>query len=145
MLTELPDEILANIVQCLDVSTIVALNRTAKRFVDLANEPLIWREFCRSEFRYWDDRKKFRALLADPLSSEWRDLFASRVKTSKFTTTILKEIVVDTVGRSDKIQAIVEQGYKVKDTLLRLFYESPSSPNHLAQKSVSPHRHLFSY
>lgn len=143
MLTELPDEILANIIQCLDVSAIVALNRTAKRFVDLANEPLLWRQFCRSEFKYWDDRRKFRALLADPLSSEWRDLFASRVKTSKSTSTTLQEIINDTVGRSDKIQAIVEQGYKVKDTLLKLFYESPSSPNHLAQKSVTIHSIIF--
>lgn len=145
MLTALPDEILANIVQFLNVSAIVALNRTATRFVDLANEPLIWREFCRSEYKYWDDRKKFRALLADPLSSEWRNLYASRIVNSRVTSTILKDIISDTVGRSDKLQAIVEHGYKVKDTLLRLFYESPSSPDHLAQKSVLFHHHVFTY
>jgi F-box protein 21 len=130
----LPDEVLQLILTHLPPATTIAVQRTSKRFVDVVNEPLLWKAYCRSSFRWWDQRWHFPENLRDASFFDWKGLFANRFSASRQTNRALDKIVADEIGRLDGIQAILAVGYDAKDTLLDLYWNSSSSPNHLAQR-----------
>ncbi len=130
--TALPDEVIQAILWYLPAPTAVALQQTCRRFVNVVNEPLLWKSYCRRQFRWWKRRPPFGSSSSD--SIEWKSLYADRHRSAAATRTAISQIVTDDVGRLDRIATILEAGYDVKDTLLDLFWNSSASENHLAQK-----------
>jgi F-box protein 21 len=135
-LTALPDEVVQAILGYLPAPTTVALQQTCRRFVHVANEPLLWRSYCQREWRWWD-RRRHAFLTAGPSDVgvvDWKALYADRHTSAKATRTAVSHIVADDVGRLDRVASILDSGYDVKDTLLDLFVNAAASESHLAQK-----------
>lgn len=133
-LDSLPDEVLQLILTHLPPATTIAVQRTSKRFVDVVNEALLWKAYCQSSFRWWDQAWHFSEKLVDPSFFDWKGVFANRFSSTRRTKSALDNIVAEEIGRLDGIQAILATGYDAKDALLDLYWNSSSSPNHLAQR-----------
>ena len=54
-LSDLPEELLRNILSFLPPETLAVVELTSSRFRTLANDPLLWRQRCNAEFSYWED------------------------------------------------------------------------------------------
>ena len=133
-LDALPDEVIHLILTHLTPTTTVALQRTSKRFVNISNEPLLWKSYCQTSFRWWDRQWHFHQNSSDPSFVDWKVLFGSRYRSNLHTRRHLDKIVTNGIGRLREIQNILSTGYDAKDALLDLFWNCSSSPNHLAQR-----------
>ncbi|KAL6703465.1 hypothetical protein ACN47E_009639 [Coniothyrium glycines] len=120
-LTDLPIEILEAIFLHLDPYSVLFASQTNKAIQQLTAEaPILWRHFCRTQFRTWDTRHHIAAKFAGPLGSvDWRALFMSRIQTEKRTKELLNHIVATQHERIRCINEIAEFGYDAKDTLLK--------------------------
>ena len=133
-LTTLPDEVIQVVLTYLPPLSNIALQQTCRRFADVANEPLLWKEYSQRTYKWWDSRHQFQTKLSDASFSGWKDLFAGRYRTSRTTRRAIDEIVAEELGRLDSLQIILDIGYDAKRDLLDLFYNAASSKNHLAQR-----------
>jgi F-box protein 21 len=134
----LPDEILHSILRHAHPRESVALERTARRFRDVANEPLLWRFYCLTFFDFWDKRHEIQQKLSRPTSSiDWKRLYAVRSNIDAATTKALDSILSSQRGRVEKIQEIINFGYDVKDTLMRHSHAGLDLDDHLARRYVS--------
>lgn len=133
-LDSLPDEVIQLILTHLPPATTVAVQRTSKRFVNIVNEPLLWKSYCQNSFRWWDKQWHFHENLSDPSFVDWKALFGNRYDSNLGTRRHLDKIVTNEIGRLREIQNILRTGYDAKDALLDLYWNSSSSPNHLAQR-----------
>ena len=115
---DLPNEVIQHILLHASPLSIPAFQQTCQRFNHLA-DALIWRQHCRSQFRYWSPEHLIKRRLAGPVdSAEWKTVFARRHVLNRHTTRTLDSILSSQMGRIDKFQQIVEHGYDVKDCLL---------------------------
>jgi F-box protein 21 len=135
----LPDEILQLVLFHLSPQdTILNVQRVSKRLHRLGNGPLLWRYYCRVQFRYWDAkhriRQKFRGSVGDV---DWKMLYTHRKKVDIQTTQILDSILEDQVNRIKKFASIGEFGYDAKDTLVRHCRTSESAEDVLARRYYS--------
>ena len=133
-LTALPDEVIQVILSYLPPLSNIALQQTCRHFADAANEPLLWRDYSQRTYKWWDSRHAFRAKVADPSFSGWKNLFASRHRTSQVVQGAIHRIVIEELGRLDSLKSILDIGYDAKGDLLDLFYLAAASENHLAQR-----------
>lgn len=133
-LTTLPDEVLQLILSYLPPRTTLAVQQTCRRFANVTNEPLLWKEYCQHGFRWWHRRHQIREKLQDTSYVDWKPLFARRHTTTLTTHSAIDKIISKEFGRLDWIRVILDAGYDAKDGLLDLFRTASSSPNHLAQK-----------
>lgn len=142
--THLPDEILHSILCYSPPSAAVALERTARRFRSIANEPLLWRYYCVTHFSFWEHRHDFKNKLADPVSSiDWKRLYASRHLTDSTVSSALESILSSQRGRLEKFRVIISFGYDAKDTLIRNALTGPEREDHLARRLAL--RSIFLY
>jgi F-box protein 21 len=98
----------------------------------VVNEPLLWKQYCQQEFRFWDERHAYQHKLQNTGFEDWKGLFASRHASSVATHKALDDIVETELGRLDSIESVLNAGYDAKEDLLDLFEHASSSPNHLA-------------
>lgn len=134
-LTHLPDEILHSILYYSSPRAAAALECTARRFRNIAKEPLLWRHYCRSHFRFWEHRHDFENKLAGPVSSvDWKGLYVSRHLTDSTVTDALEDILSSQRGRLEKFRAIMSFGYDAKDTLIRNTLVGSDREDHLARR-----------
>ncbi|KIX01135.1 uncharacterized protein Z518_10201 [Rhinocladiella mackenziei CBS 650.93] len=133
-LTALPDEVIQAILSYLPPSTTLALQTTCRRFANVANEPLLWKTYCKQGFRWWDTHHQITTKLEDASFTDWKKLFAARHASAGKTRKAIGKIVAEELGRLDWIKTILEIGYDAKDDLLDMFWNASSSQNHLAQK-----------
>ncbi|KAL1995355.1 hypothetical protein VTN49DRAFT_1542 [Thermomyces lanuginosus] len=137
-LSSLPDEILHLIFRFVHPNDAMSVQCTARRFRDVANEPLLWRFYCQTYFRYWDERHEFEKKLAARTSSvDWKRLYLTRAATDATTTKLLDGILSSQSGRIEKFEEIISLGYDVKDTLLRHARAGPELEDHLARRYYS--------
>lgn len=142
--TRLPDEILHTILCYSPPSAAAALERTARRFRSIANEPLLWRYYCLTHFSFWEHRHDFKNKLADPVSSvDWKGLYASRCLTDSTVSSALESILTSQTGRLEKFRVIISFGYDAKDTLIRNALTGPEREDHLARRFAL--RSIFLY
>ncbi len=130
----LPDEVIQVILSYLPPTSNAALQQTCRHFANVANEPLVWKTYCQETYKYWDLRHAFQTKLKDVSFTGWKDFFAQRHQTSRTTRNALDKIVNEELGRLDSIRVILEAGYDAKQDLLDMFWNAPSSRNHLAQR-----------
>ncbi|EXJ89784.1 hypothetical protein A1O3_02851 [Capronia epimyces CBS 606.96] len=134
LMTELPDEVVQAILHHLPPRSTAALQQTCRRFVNIANEPLLWKIYCQRDFRWWDERHGIKSLLQDATFTGWRDLYHDRQFGARTTRRAINKIVTEETGRLASLKTILDVGYDAKDTLLDLFRTAPSSEDQLALK-----------
>jgi F-box protein 21 len=134
-LIDLPDEVIQNVLFRLDYANALALEATCRRFRDVANEPLLWKSFCRNGWKKWHPQHTFKAKLAGNDFTGWKDLFAERTRTSRETRTLIENIVEQDLDRIPKIERIVELGWDAKDALVEGFRLA-----HLSERNVLAQR-----
>ncbi|KIV96654.1 hypothetical protein PV10_00492 [Exophiala mesophila] len=133
-LLSLPAEVIQTILFYLPPTSTISVQLTCRRLQHIATEPLLWKDYCRRTFRWWDARHSLTTKLADPSFTAWKQLFATRAEASWKTRSALDNIINDQVGRLDSIQRILEVGYDAKDDLSGLFWNAKDSRNYLAQR-----------
>jgi F-box protein 21 len=131
----LPDEILHLILCHVHPRECVALERTARRFRDITNEPLLWRLYCQRLFHFWDERHEFQKKLAGPIDAvDWKRLYVTRHLIDEATSDTLDSVLSSQSGRIEKFHTIISFGYDVKDTLIRHSLAGPDQEDHLARR-----------
>lgn len=130
----LPDEVLQAIFRHLNAITLTSISRVSKRFWSIADEHLIWKEICLRDFTHWDSSHEIGLRKSDAIFHDWKGLYAVRHRAHVATKSSLKAIIDEPVGRLTRVQRVCEHGYGIKDTLLQLYQESPSTDFCLAQR-----------
>ena len=133
-LTDLPDEILRCICFFVDWNDALSLQATCRRFVDVANEHLLWKHHCRTSFKYWSAPHQISTRLADHNFIEWKELFMKRHKADFKTRSVLQDIVSSQTARTPKIEAIGSLGYDSKDVLLHNHARASEFDDQLARR-----------
>lgn len=119
-LDHLPEEILHSILGYSHPLSCAALAQTSRRFKNVTNEPLLWRLYCQTHYKFWDRKHGIPQKLARPASTvDWRALFVLRYRVDRSVTALLDSILASQTGRIEKFQAVIDLGYDAKDTLLR--------------------------
>ena len=136
-LDSLPQEILHNILCYCSPCSCAALEQTARRFKCIANEPVLWRLYCRSQFKFWDARHDLARRLTGPLSAvNWKALYISRHLADRSTCQILDSILATQTGRIEKFRSILDYGCDAKDALLRNISPVVTECDYLARRSA---------
>jgi len=137
-LTDLPEEVIQNVLFRLDYATALAVEATCRRFRDVANEPLLWKSFCQDGWKKWHPRHQFKAKVAGSGFTGWKALFAERTRSSRETRVLVEGIVGQDLDRIPKVERIVELGWDAKDALLDAFRNAHlNESNVLAQRWVA--------
>jgi F-box protein 21 len=118
---ELPTEILDAIFLYLDPYSLIRVSQTCKSVKKItADAPIIWRHFCQTYFKSWAPHHNIAVKFAGPLSGvDWRGLFTGRLSAEQETLRLLNLVLEAQQGRIQRIDAIANFGYDVKETLLR--------------------------
>ena len=135
-LSGLPDEILQCILSFASPQAAVSLGRTSKRFTDVSNEPLIWRDYCLMGYRYWDSKHNIHRISSNLDSVNWKELYAERQATDRKTAALLNAMISDQIRRMEKIQMITLLGYDAKDMLLKHMRVQEDTEDNLARRYV---------
>lgn len=135
-LNHLPDEVLQQILFYLEPQDILRnVQRLSKRFHTLGGEPLLWRHYCETEFRYWDPKHNIRLKFAAHIEAvDWKQLYARRKAAELETTEVLDSILETQTDRISKFERIAQLGYDAKDTLIRNFRTDPEVDDGLARR-----------
>lgn len=118
-LTDLPNEVIFQILLYVPPSSAPALQQISRRFNDLS-QPLLWRHHCRTQYRYWSQEHSIQQKFSDNAAkADWKKIFARRHLIDRTTGHKLDSILASQVGRIEKSESIVGLGYDAKDALLR--------------------------
>ena len=133
-INSLPNEVLQQILCYLPPLSIPDFQLVNQRFSKLLNG-LIWRYFCKHEFKYWNSEHCITAKFSGNVeSTDWKTLFVNRHQIDRFTSATLDSILSSQMGRIEKFQQILDCGYDAKDTLLRHLGVSNDAEDVLARR-----------
>lgn len=133
-LTDLPNEILFQILIHIPPHLTPAVLLTCRKFNDVA-EPRLWRHHCRTQFRYWSQERGIQSQLLDnTVLIDWKKVFSERFIIDKKTSHCLDSIIASQSGRIEKAERILAFGYDAKDTLLRHMHVSDEAVDVLARR-----------
>lgn len=133
-LTDLPNEILFQVLIHIPPQLTPAVLLVSKRFNDVA-EPRLWRYHCRQHFKYWSPERGIQSQLSDDTNAvDWRKVFSERYIIDRKTSHILDSIIASQSGRIEKAEAIIAFGYDAKDTLLRHMRVTDEADDVLARR-----------
>ena len=119
LLTDLPNEIVFQILTYLPPTSIPTLQQVSQRFNELS-QPLLWRYYCRSQFRYWNEHHNIHEKFVDDVTKvDWKKVFSERHSIDQATSTQLNSILSSQTCRIEKAEKIVRYGYDAKDSLVR--------------------------
>ncbi|KAL4934964.1 hypothetical protein BDV06DRAFT_217771 [Aspergillus oleicola] len=134
-LNSFPEEILYHILLFCDPCDSVAVGCAARRFRGVTNEPLLWRHYCQTHFKFWAREHDMPAKLSSTISTvDWKELYVSRHLVDRATNRVLDSILASQTGRIEKFQSINRFGYDAKDALLRNISIDPSTEDYLARR-----------
>ena len=118
-ISDLPNEVIQQILLYLPPASIASFQQVCSGFNALV-EPLLWRYYCQTLFRYWDPDHHIKQKFSTQASSvDWKTIYGQRHKVERFISTTLDSIIASQAGRIEKFQMVVELGYDAKDCLLR--------------------------
>ena len=138
MLVSLPDEILSAIFLKLAPTTLAAVEKTCKRFKDVANDPYIWRSYCLQTWDYWEKHHELEKKLTLPVTTvDWKQLFVERISTDTFVSKTLDSVLASQKDRIAKVESILGKGYDAKDILVHNAQASESVSDVLARRFYS--------
>ncbi|KAI5919745.1 F-box domain-containing protein [Camillea tinctor] len=116
----LPDELVHQILHYLSPEeTLQTVALFSKRFNRVAQEPLLWRYYCKSNFKYWHSSHHFKEKLRGKLREvNWKGLYLLRLSRNRRIAKLIDEIISSRISRLDKTEKICLYGYDAKDYLL---------------------------
>lgn len=124
----IPDELVEAIVFYLPPSATIAFATTCKQFKRIAYEHLVWRRHCLQEWTYWEAKHEVQdKMQKPPAQTKWRHLFNERKKADNEALHIFNEMLTTQQNRIARIEEISAQGYDMKDLLMKIRDETPSS------------------
>jgi F-box protein 21 len=120
-LDRVPDELIQQLISYISpLDNLASLQVLSRRLHRLANEPLLWRQYCQTAFRNWSKEHGFERLLqAGALDVDWKALFVLRLSRNRQAAQYLDSIVNSRIDRLKKIEQICLFGYDVKDFLVQ--------------------------
>lgn len=135
---DLPDEVLDQVFHYLTPKqTIRSVQRSCRRFSRLSEEPLLWRYYCRTEFKYWDAKHQIKQKFdGDAGDVDWKKLYIYREQINIRTSELLDSILSEQIRRIDKTRDISEFGYDAKDVLLQNCRTGTDANDVLARRCV---------
>lgn len=129
-LSSLPTEILQNIVCLVSPEDAIALAQASHRLLEITYEPLVWRHFCLSRYRFWDD--KWHSKLKGK-EAEWRDVYCQKREIDQKVMSFFEQIITRQSGRIDLFQGISNFRYDAKDVLLEQTKVSQNAADYLSR------------
>lgn len=118
-LSELPTEVLHQIISYLPPSSVPTLQRVSRKFNDFP-QPLLWRDHCRTHFKYWSPEHSLQQKLSGAvIETDWKKLFSDRYSIDRSITRDVDGILASQRNRIEKAERIMGHGYDAKDALLR--------------------------
>lgn len=136
LLEALPDELIQHILHYLPPQdTLAHVLCLSRRLHRVAREPLLWKHYCQSTFRYWQRDHRFQDKLgARAQDVDWAGLFVLRLQRTARVARLLDSIVGSRVLRIHRIEQICRLGYDAKDYLLAQCRADESAPDVLARR-----------
>jgi len=137
-LNTLPDEILQQVFCYVSPRDIILnVQRVSKRLERLGSEPLLWRSFCKADYKYWDSKHRIQEKLIGNVGDvEWKKLYTYRSMIDTQTTALLDSILDGQINRIKKFDSIGNFGYDAKDALLRHCRTGEEADDVLSRRSV---------
>lgn len=134
--SDLPDEVIQQILfYVAPEDTLANVQLTSRRLTRLGNEPLLWRYYCRTCFKYWDSRHRIDLKFAGSASDvDWKKIYFYRCNVDAQTTKSLNGILSAQIKRIEKYEKISQYGYDAKDTLLRHCQTGDNASDVLARR-----------
>ena len=118
-LNDLPIEVLNHIISYLSPSSLPTVQTVSRKFHELPR-PVLWRDHCRTHFKYWNSEHDLQQRLSGTiLESDWKKLFSDRYSMDRAITRDIDGILASQRNRIEKAESIMDYGYDAKDTLLR--------------------------
>lgn len=116
----LPDELIHQILHYLEPEhTLKTVALLSRRLNNIACEPLLWKHYCQTNFRYWSAEHRFDQKIHGKLHDvDWRALYLLRLKRNSRIADLVDGIVASRVLRLEKTENICQYGYDAKDYLL---------------------------
>ena len=135
-LETLPDELVQHLLHYVPPEDILRnFSPLSKRLHRVAQEPLLWRYYCRTTFKYWNADHRLQEKLGHPVHNvDWKGLFLLRLRRNARAAVLLDGIVASRVSRMQKIEQICRFGYDVKDFLLSQCQVDDSAEDVLARR-----------
>ena len=136
-LSQLPREVLHQIVLYLAPTAVLAFEQVCRRFHELCG-PLVWRQKCITYFRYWNYERKISHRLTAPIDkTSWKQVYLERHEIDRKVSCGIDSILASQVSRIKKVKSIVEKGYEAKDVLLRCLLVADGGEDVLARRWYS--------
>ncbi|KAI0198615.1 hypothetical protein F4808DRAFT_435200 [Astrocystis sublimbata] len=119
-LDSLPYELIQQVLQYLDPQDVLAaVALTSRQLNRIAEEPLLWRYYCQTCFKYWQAEHRFQDKLRGQLRNvDWKGLYLLRLRRNSHIARLVDGIVASRVSRLEKTEQICRYGYDAKDYLL---------------------------
>ena len=136
-MSQIPHEVLHQIVLCLPPATVLAFQQACRKFNQVCG-PLLWRQICIRQFRYWNMDRRFSARLALPVDDiDWKRVYSERHMTDAEVNRWINSILASQPSRIEKTRHIVEKGNEAKDTLLKSLHVEDEADDVLARRWYS--------
>ncbi|KAJ3468438.1 hypothetical protein MRS44_002503 [Fusarium solani] len=137
--SQVPDEIIQHLLYYISPEdTLASFQLISHRLRRLANEPLLWRYHCQSNFKFWHPEHRFHQRLRDRApATPWKKLFIIRKCRNAQINRLLDEILATKVGRLRRFEKVCRLGYDAKDFLLEQCDADDSIDDHLARRYYS--------
>lgn len=130
-LTLLPNEILQGIIRLTSPEDAITLAQTSHCLRNIVYEPLIWKHYCLSTYRFWDER--WHSKIKGKEGVEWRDIFRQKREIDQTVASILGRILDSQSGRIDLFREISNFGYDAKDELVAQTKVSQRADDYLSR------------
>ncbi|GAB7352092.1 hypothetical protein MBLNU459_g2592t1 [Dothideomycetes sp. NU459] len=138
-LLDLPDELIQEIFTYLPATSAAAFGSTSLRLNKISLTPLLWRDYCRSTWRYWEvlpDRPD--PIGGDISSDQWRELFVQKHTLDQEALHEFDELLSTQQFRLERMQSIAEHfRYDAKDLFLGLLQTPDDADDVLARRYYS--------
>lgn len=136
-LSELPIEILHQIISYIPPLSVPTVQTVSRKFNDLP-QPLLWRDHCRTHFKYWSPEHDLQQKLSGAApESNWKKLFSDRYIIECSTTRDVNSILASQMKRIEKVERILGYGYDAKDALLQHLNVGDDAEDVLARRYCS--------
>lgn len=134
--SQVPDEIIQHLLYYIPPEDNLSnFQLVSHRLRHLADEPLLWKYHCRTNFRFWHPEHNLQRRLKGRASdTPWKKLFILRKSRNEQLKRLLGEILVTKVGRLKRYEKVCQLGYDAKDFLLEQCKADENAEDVLARR-----------
>lgn len=135
---DLPNEVIFTILQHLPPSSVPVLDLVSKKFRELANQPVLWRGYCCSSYKYWSPYWRIEEKYAeDVANTDWKSIYVKRHTIDRSTTQEIDSIIAGQQKRLERSAKVMRMGCDTSDTLMKHLLVTDSTEDVLARRYCS--------